>query len=105
MKATVLLRERREQRARCSHVNTNEENLDTAADILNRYSPLDVHREGSGPSAVTNADTTVSGATPAGPTNRPKQSYSSGGRTTPGRKAYRPERGRAGLLTRCGPAS
>jgi len=46
-------------------VDTNEENLDTAADILNRYSPLDVHREGegSGPSAVTNADTTVSGAT------------------------------------------
>jgi len=46
-------------------VDTNEENVDAAADILNRYSPLDVHREGegSGSAATTNADTTVSGAT------------------------------------------
>ncbi len=29
-------------------VDANEENLDRAADILNRYSPLDVNREGAG---------------------------------------------------------
>ncbi|MGI9073730.1 MAG: YsnF/AvaK domain-containing protein [Bryobacteraceae bacterium] len=48
-------------------VDTNVENLDTAADILNRYSPLDVHREGegSGPGAITNADTRASDATTA----------------------------------------
>src|ERR1700719_3744996 len=28
-------------------VDTNEQNLDNAADILNRYSPLDVHRGGT----------------------------------------------------------
>jgi uncharacterized protein (TIGR02271 family) len=48
-------------------VDTNEENVDTAADILNRYSPLDVHREGEGSSSTTTsgARTNVTSATTA----------------------------------------
>lgn len=45
-------------------VDTTEDNIDTAADILSRHSPLDVHQEGdSSSSDLTNdATTNVSGA-------------------------------------------
>jgi uncharacterized protein (TIGR02271 family) len=48
-------------------VDTNEENVDTAADILNRYSPMDVHREGegSGSTVTSSAGTNVPSATTA----------------------------------------
>jgi uncharacterized protein (TIGR02271 family) len=39
-------------------VDTNEENVNTAADILNRHSPLDVHREGD----VSDETRTTTGA-------------------------------------------
>jgi uncharacterized protein (TIGR02271 family) len=45
-------------------VDTTEDNIDTAADILSRHSPLDVHQEGEGSgSGATNTETSVSGAT------------------------------------------
>jgi stress response protein YsnF len=48
-------------------VDTNEENVDAAADILNRFSPLDVHREGegSGSTVTSSAGTSVPSATTA----------------------------------------
>ncbi|MFL6350992.1 MAG: YsnF/AvaK domain-containing protein [Bryobacteraceae bacterium] len=49
-------------------VDTHEENVDKAADILNRYSPLDVHREGdrSSSSGTTTAGTSASSAAAKG---------------------------------------
>ncbi|MGI8959794.1 MAG: YsnF/AvaK domain-containing protein [Bryobacteraceae bacterium] len=48
-------------------VETNEENLDTAADILNRHSPLDIHREGEGSASdmTSKAGTNATGAATA----------------------------------------
>jgi len=48
-------------------VDTNEQNVDTAVDILNRYSPLDVHREreSSASTTTTAAGTGLSGASTA----------------------------------------
>jgi len=53
-------------------VDTNEANVDKAADILNRYSPLDVQREGQGSaSGVTTSEVTnaASASTARAPTS------------------------------------
>ena len=46
-------------------VDTTEDNIDTAADILSRHSPLDVHQEAesSGTGATSKADASLSSAT------------------------------------------
>ena len=51
-------------------VEATDQNLDTVADILNRYSPTDVHREGSTTGQTTTAQTTAAQTRPTTTQNK-----------------------------------